>query len=49
MFKPGYQNESIAYALAAGMVTFDTTDALDRNVERDRRRVRLQRASKGAR
>lgn len=41
--KIGFQNESIAYALAAGLVVFESTDAVDRDCERARRRARHDR------
>lgn len=40
------KNESIAYALAAGMVTFGSSAEADRDAERSRRRARLLRTKK---
>ncbi len=38
-----FRDESIAYALAAGMVSVTSTADLDRQVERDRRQARRER------
>lgn len=44
MFKTtDYADHSIAYALAAGLVTLDSTDAVDRDIERSRRAARRAR------
>lgn len=42
-FHEGFNDESIAYALAANMVVFEDTAAADRDCERARRRMRHQR------
>lgn len=42
--KEGFENECVAYALAAGFVTLD-----DRDGEKERRRARFERRKKGAR
>ncbi len=38
-----FRNESMAYALAAGLVTLDNSAAVDRDAEKARRRARRER------
>jgi hypothetical protein len=44
-----YDNESIAYALAAGLVVFPDSYAQERDIERRRRAARIERQRRRSR